>query len=249
VPTVIPEIERRARSAVGLLELSLGNAAEAHAQFRRAVEVVRATRFRHPGFFWFWHDAFEASVGADQLDEAEELLAWLDGVGNEIDHAPARASTEIGRALIAAACGDIQAAVIAAEAGLAQHDRFDRPLHLARTLLIRGAILRRAKQRRAARESLASAGVIFDGCGARLWLAHAQAELERTGRHHVKSGELTPTEAQVARLAAAGAKNKEIADQLFMSVKTVEANLSRVYGKLGIRSRTELAAKIRVPAP
>ena len=64
-------------------------------------------------------------------------------------------------------------------------------------------------------------------------------ELERTGIQHVESWELTPTEAQVAGLAAAGAKNKEIADQLFMSVKTVEANLSRVYGKLGIRSRTD----------
>ena len=92
VPSLIPEIERRARSAIGLLELSLGNAAEAHAEFRRAVAVVRATRFRHPGFFWFWHDAFEACVRADELAEAEELLAWLDDCVRDIDHAPARAS-------------------------------------------------------------------------------------------------------------------------------------------------------------
>jgi DNA-binding CsgD family transcriptional regulator len=248
VPTVIPEIERRARSAVGLLELSLGNAVEAHAEFRRAVEAVRATRFRHPGFFWFWHDVFEACVSADQLSEAEQLSVWLDELVGDIDHAPARASAEIGHALIAAAQGDIHAAIEASDAALAQHERFDRPLHYARTLLLRGSILRRAKQRRAARDSLASAAEIFDRSGARLWAVRARRELERTGRHHVQSWELTPTEAQVARLAAAGAKNREIAEQLFVSVKTVEANLSRVYAKLGIRSRTELAGKVGASA-
>ena len=245
VPTLIPEIERRAASALGLLELSLGNAVKAHAQFRRAVEVVRLTRFRHPGFFWFWHDALEACVGADHLDEAEQLLAWLDELVRDIDHAPARASAEIARALIIAARGDIQAAVDAADAAVAQHERFDRPLDRARTLLIRGAILRRAKQRRAARESLALAAAIFEGCGARLWHTRTERELARTGARHAAAWELTPTEGQVAGLAAAGVKNKEIAEQLFISVKTVEANLSRVYGKLGVRTRTELAAKLR----
>ena len=245
VPTLVPEIERRARSAVGLLELSIGNAVEAHAEFRRAVAVVRATRFRHPGFFWFWHDVFEASVAAGELADAEELLAWLDDCVEEIDHAPARASAEIGRALLAAAHGDIEAAVSAADMALAQHERFDRPLQLARTLLIQGGILRRAKQRRRARESLGRAASIFEACGAQLWSARAELELERTGLKHVTHWELTPTEARVAALAAAGARNKEIAEQLFVSVKTVEANLSRVYGKLGVRSRTELGARMR----
>lgn len=244
VPTVIPEIERWTRSAIGLLELSLGNAAEAHAEFRRAVEVMRATRFGHPGFFWFWHDAVEACVGVDQLDEAEQLLAWLDELVRDIDHAPTRASAEIGRALVMAARGDIQGAVDAADSALAQHERFDRPLHLARTQLIRGGILRRAKQRRRARESLAAAARLFEGCGAPLWAARAERELERTGLHHVTVWELTPSEAQVAGLAAGGARNKEIAEQLFMSVKTVEAHLTRAYGKLGVRSRTELSAKL-----
>jgi DNA-binding CsgD family transcriptional regulator len=245
VPTLIPEIERRARSAVGLLELSLGHAAAAHAEFRRAVEAVRATRFRHPGFFWFWHDALEASVCADQLNEAEELLGWLDACVRNTDHPPARASAEIGRALVAAAHGDIGAAVGAAEAALVEHERFDRPLHLARTLLLRGGVLRRAKQRRRARESLAAAARLFADCGALLWLARTERELDRTGLRQVADWELTPTEAQVAGLAAAGARNKEIAERLFMSVKTVEANLSRVYGKLGVRSRTELAGRLR----
>jgi DNA-binding CsgD family transcriptional regulator len=245
VPTLIPEIERRARSAIGLFELSIGNGAEAHAELRRAVATVRGSLIPHPGLFWFWHDAFEACVVAGELGEGEELLAWLEDCLRDIDHAPARASAAIGRALMAAGQGDVQGAVDAGDAALAEHERFDRPLHRARTLLIRGGILRRAKQRRGARESLAEAAFLFERCGAPLWAARAARELERTGTHHVASWELTPTEAQVAGLAATGAKNKEIAEQLFMSVKTVEANLSRVYGKLGIRSRTELSARMR----
>jgi DNA-binding NarL/FixJ family response regulator len=201
--------------------------------------------FITPGLFWFWHDAVEACVLTDHLDEAQELLSWLEAVAAPLDHAPSRAAAELGRALVAAAQGDAEAAIRASDAALAQHERFERPLHLARTLLIRGAILRRAKKRRAAPESLASARDIFERSGARLWLARTHRELERTGHHHAAGWELTPTEADVARLAVAGARNKEIAEQLFMSFKTVEANLPRIYGKLGVRSRTELAAKLR----
>jgi DNA-binding CsgD family transcriptional regulator len=245
VPTPLTETERWTRSELGLLELSLGNAEAAYTEFARAVELLRVPGYRHPGFFWFWHDAFEAYAATKRIDEAEELLAWLDQLLAALDHAPSRASAEIGRALIRSSLGDGEGAVAATEAAVEQHERFNRPLHLARTLLVRGAILRRAKQKRAAREAIAQAVSIFESCGAELWLDRARQEFERTGAHHVDRWELTPTEDQVARLAAAGAKNAEIARQLFMSVKTVEANLSRIYGKLGVRSRTELAARMR----
>jgi DNA-binding CsgD family transcriptional regulator len=245
VPTPLTETERWTRAELGLLELSLGDAEAAHAELVRAVELLRSFRLGHPGFFQFWHDAFEACVATRRVDEAEELLSWLDDLTAAVDHPPSRASAEVGRALILSSCGDGAGAIAATEAALEQHERFDRPLHLARTLLVRGAILRRAKQKRAGREALARAAGIFESCGAPLWLERARHELERTGTYHVDRWELTPTEDQVARLAAAGAKNREIAEQLFMSVKTVEANLSRIYGKLGVRSRTELAARLR----
>lgn len=77
--------------------------------------------------------------------------------------------------------------------------------------------------------------------GARLWVERAREELARIGGR-APSGGLTPTEERVADLVAAGRSNKEVADALFVSVRTVEANLTRIYAKLAIRSRTELAS-------
>ena len=116
------------------------------------------------------------------------------------------------------------------------------PFELARTYLAQGSIERRAKQKAEARAALGQAEAIFDDLGARLWLERTQRELARTGVTRSLDRQLTPTERRVAELAATGAQNKEIAGALFVSVKTVEANLSRVYAKLGIRSRVELAS-------
>jgi DNA-binding NarL/FixJ family response regulator len=77
-----------------------------------------------------------------------------------------------------------------------------------------------------------------------LWARRARAELARIGGRPPRQGALTPTERLVAELAASGRTDREIAQELFMSVKTVGANLSRVYHKLGVRSRTELAATL-----
>lgn len=115
------------------------------------------------------------------------------------------------------------------------------PFELARTLLVRGDVFRRRKQKRAARESLEQAARTFETLGAPLWLGKARSALSRVGSRSGTASDLTATERQVADLVAAGRKNKEVADELFISVKTVEANLRRVYQKLGVRSRTELA--------
>jgi DNA-binding NarL/FixJ family response regulator len=103
---------------------------------------------------------------------------------------------------------------------------------------------RRAKRRRDAREALEKAREIFSRLGARLWIEKAETELERVGGRRDSGSGLTPTELQVAELVAAGRSNKEVAAQLFMSVRTVEANLSKIYRKLGVESRTELGAHL-----
>jgi DNA-binding NarL/FixJ family response regulator len=100
------------------------------------------------------------------------------------------------------------------------------------------------KQKRSARESLEQAARIFQTLGAPLWLAKARSALSRVGARSGTASDLTATERQVADLVAAGRKNREVADELFISVKTVEANLRRVYQKLGVRSRTELAVRL-----
>jgi DNA-binding CsgD family transcriptional regulator len=116
------------------------------------------------------------------------------------------------------------------------------PFERARTLLVKGRIERRARRRGRAKESFEEALEIFEHLGARLWANRARAELERIGLRRTSGADLTEGERRVAELAAQGLTNREVAAALFMSPKTVEANLSRAYRKLGISSRAELGA-------
>jgi DNA-binding CsgD family transcriptional regulator len=110
-------------------------------------------------------------------------------------------------------------------------------------LLAQGETLRRFKKRRAAREAIEAARDLFDELGARLWSAKAGRELARVaGRRRTKG--LTETECRVAALVASGRTNKEVASELFLTVHTVEGNLTRIYKKLGVRSRSELARRL-----
>ena len=119
------------------------------------------------------------------------------------------------------------------------------PLERGRTLLCLGVVQRQAREKRSAREALEQALRIFEELGARLWAEKARAELRRISGRAPASEELTETERRVAELAAQGRTNKEIAAGLYMGVSTVEAHLSRVYRKLGVR-RAELATRLTV---
>ena len=114
------------------------------------------------------------------------------------------------------------------------------PFELARTLLADGQILRRLKQKRQARGSLEQALAIFRGLDAERWVQRTEAELARVAVRRAPD-ELSATELRIARLAASGSTNQEIATQVFLTRKAVEANLARAYRKLGIRSRAQLA--------
>jgi DNA-binding NarL/FixJ family response regulator len=114
------------------------------------------------------------------------------------------------------------------------------PFELARTLLADGQILRRLKQKRQARGSLEQALAIFRGLDAERWVRRTEAELARVAVRRAPD-ELSATELRIARLAASGSTNQEIATQVFLTRKAVEANLARAYRKLGIRSRAQLS--------
>src|SRR6266508_5017453 len=139
--------------------------------------------------------------------------------------------------------GDLERAFAAFDDALAAHERSVHPFEHARTLLALGATQRRAKRRAAARATLEQALGIFQRLGAPLWAEKARAELARIGGRAPAPLALTTTEERVAEMVAAGSTNREVADALFLSVHTVEANLKRIYRKLGIRSRTELASR------
>jgi DNA-binding CsgD family transcriptional regulator len=132
------------------------------------------------------------------------------------------------------------------EAALALHGGAPRDLQRARTELLYGEHLRRARRKADARPHLRAARDTFESLRAAPWAARAAGELRATGetarrRDAATLDELTPQELQIARLVAGGRTNRDVAAQLFVSPKTVEYHLGKVFAKLAVGSRTELA--------
>lgn len=230
-------------AALGFLELSLGDHEAAHRVLGPLSEMILAMGLGEPGVVRFLPDEIEALVALGELDQARRLTSMLEERGATLDRPWAIASGARSAALVAAAEGDFGRANEALERALAAHERLSEPFELGRTLLVRGMIERRAKRRGDARRALTEALELFDSLGAPLWAEKAAAELARIPGRAPASGELSATERSVAELVAAGLSNKEIAAKLFVTVRTVESNLSHIYAKLGVRSRTELAAR------
>ena len=236
--------EIKARAALGFLELSLGDAAAAHGWLAPAIEMTERMDLREPGAFPFVPDEVEALVALGELGSAERLTDRLDEHGRALDRSLALATAARCRGLVAAARGDLEGAEEHLQRSLAEHARTQQPFELGRTLLVAGAVQRRMRRKRGARDLLEEALTTFDEVGAPLWANRTRRELARIGGRAPTSTGLTPTEAQIAHLVAEGRTNSEVADALFVSVHTVEANLKRIYRKLDVRSRTELARKL-----
>jgi DNA-binding CsgD family transcriptional regulator len=238
----------RSESALGLLELSAGRDAAALDHLLPLLEERQGVSLHKSLVARTLSSAVEALIGVGDLERAAILVGQLEEHARAMPVPSAIAAAGRCGALVLAQDGDVDAARASLDKALAEHARLHEPFELARTYLAQGSIERRAKQKAAARTALGRAEALFAELGARLWLERTQRELARTGIARSLDRELTATERQVAELAASGAHNKEIAGALFVSVKTVEANLSRVYTKLGIRSRVELAPRLAQPA-
>jgi DNA-binding CsgD family transcriptional regulator len=236
------------QGVLGFLELSLGNPAAAADYLRPAVRYLHGTRWRDP-FGDLKPNAIEALILVGELDEAAELLADLEDWGRSVDAPATRATAWRCRGLLRAAGGDHDGAREALATAQRAFQRLPTPFERGRTLLALGALQRRTKQRRAAHESLGAALAGFQQLGARLWAEQARAQLAQLGGRHPQGAKLTPTETQIASLVAQGRTNRQVADALFVSPKTVEWNLSKVYKKLHVRSRAELAAKLERSQP
>jgi len=236
-----------ARGTLAMLELSMGNAGAAWEYLAPLESANRELGLNEPTIFPYWADAIEALITLGRLGEARPLLEWLEERGRTLDRPWALATGARCRALFLAASGDFGGAFATAERALVAHERLESPYERARTLLAKGMIERRAKQKRSARASLQAAAVIFDELGAARWAERARGELQRIGGRTRPSG-LTETEQRIAGLVADGKSNREIAQAMFLSVKTVEANLSRIYATVGVASRTELARTLLTEA-
>ena len=236
------------RSVLGFLALSLGDPRAALTHLRPAREALSAIGLGDPGVVRSVPDEIEALVAVGELESAEALT---EGLLAQADAGRPWASAAGARcqALLRAAVGDWDGALAGIERAAAAHERLGQPFERGRTLLVEGAIRRRARQKRAARDALEAALAAFQTLGAPVWAEKVRSELQRIGGRPRAPETLTPTEERVAALVALGWTNKEVATSLFMSVKTVESNLRQVYRKLGVASRRELARLEPVTSP
>ncbi len=223
-----------------------------HGRFAEASEAYTEVEKRYdrlgvgePCIVPFARHAVVAHVHAGRIADAERVVAWLD---ERAAHLPCRwpaAAAAAGRAVLALRGGDRAAAEDGYRTALEHLDGVPLPLEQAELLIEQGSMLRRDGSPLEARESLRRAAEVAESVGA-LWLARrATEELAAAGgRRRLRRGaqELTPQEQRIARLAATGASDRDIATHLVVSVRTVRTHLEHIYTKLGIHSRRELMA-------
>jgi len=229
---------------LGFLELSLGDAAAALEHLKPAHEI-RDAFLLEPGMRVELADVLEALIAVGELGDAERIVVRWEERASALDRAWALAILGRCRALLLADRGDLGGALAGFERALAEHARSVDPFQHARTLLALGVTQRRSKHRGAARTTLGRALAIFEQLGARLWAEKARAELRRIGGRAPSRSELTEAERRIAALVAEGRSNREVAAALYVTEHTVEGALTRAYRKLGVRSRGELAARLR----
>jgi len=237
---------RRAQGIAWLLASRPDQAAEA---LSPVWERTQREGVDEPGAFPVAPDLVEALIRLDRTQEAAAITSRLRLLAESQDHPWATATADRCAAAIALASGydeDAAARLAAAAAALGELGlSFDR----ARSLLWLGQMARRARKRAVARRFLQAAAADFDELGSAGWADQARADLGRLGARTAQASELTAAERRVAALAAEGMSNKQIAQQLFTAVHTVEVHLVHAYAKLGVRSRTQLASQLaRLPA-
>ncbi|MCV7345181.1 AAA family ATPase [Mycolicibacterium rhodesiae] len=226
------------------VEVSAGEYAAALSTLRPLLDTFDPAHDAEIATGRYLPDAVEALVALGRLEEAEPLVAALESNGSRLDRPWMLAAGARCRALLAAAEGDLERATRHAEQAMDHHDRLPMPFERARTQLVLGQLQRRRRRLSAAYDTLRQAADVLEGLGSSLWAARAHRELGRLSSRSA-GGTLTDSERQTAEKAAVGLSNKQIATELYLSPKTVEMHLSTAYRKLGIRSRAQLAHRLR----
>jgi DNA-binding CsgD family transcriptional regulator len=237
-------LEGMARIVLGLVALTAGDLAEADVQLSRTDEIEETMHHREPATARFQADHAEAVTGLGDLARAERLVERMEARARDLPRPWIVAVSCRSRGLLNAARGNLDAALADYGRALAAHENLDMPAEHGRTLLQLGRLHRRRNERQQAQQYLAQAVAVLEAGGSLSWAAIAHQELSRALGRRGSPQRLTPTEEKICELAVSGLRNSEIAAQLFLSGKTVEANLTRAYRKLGIRSRTELASAL-----
>lgn len=228
-----------ALAARGQACLLAGDPAEAAETMRRALKIEHKLPQIDPAIVPWYGDFAEALVVIGARHEALEVVHEMRGYAERLGRRVVLLGLARVEALARAASGDTRGAADDLRATLDKHADHPYPLDVARGYLSLGVLERRAHRRSAAREALVEAEARFSGIGARPWLELTRAELSRLDGGRA-DGPLSDTEQRIVDLVRAGSTNREIAGTLFLSVKAVEANLTRLYRRLGVRNRTQL---------
>jgi DNA-binding NarL/FixJ family response regulator len=208
-----------------------------------AADALREMGFHHPAAIPAVPDAIEALSLTGDLERGSMLLDELASRTNELDSPLVDALTERARASLLLVEGSADEAAEGFRAAASAFDELGFAPEAARSVLGLGRAQLRLGQRSRAADSLAEARDRFTTMGAASWAALVVHDLERVAPGRAE-GELTSTEQRVAALVAEGMRNKEIAGAMYVSIATVEAHLTRIYRKLGIRSRNELVRMV-----
>jgi DNA-binding CsgD family transcriptional regulator len=230
-------------SVLGFIAVSLDDAQTAHFHLGRLAEAASAMGLGEPSVVKFLPDEIEALAALGEVDLARSLTRQLEEKGKSLGRPWALATAARCRARLADLEGDLEGARAACEQALSEHERLPMPFELARTLLVKGVIERRARRPRESRAALGQALGIFEHLGAPLWATKADRELSTPAMRTPADG-LTETERRVAALIAQGCTNREVAAAMFVTQNTIQTHLRHIFQKLGVRSRTELAARL-----
>ncbi len=192
-----------------------------------------------------WSLDIEALIALERLEESAPVLDDLLSRARRAENPNAVAIAYRCQGLLLAARDDVPAAIESMDAALAEHALRPLPLELGRTLLEKGTLQRRARHKSAAKQSLEQALAVLEPLHATIWVTRASDELGRIGlRRPAHSDGLTPAQQRVAELVVAGMSNREIAGTLFMSLRTVETHLTKIYREFGVKSRSQLVATL-----
>ena len=231
-----------AYAAQGQILMLQGDPVGALEPMRLAYEVQQRRRLLDPGLYMWHADFVESLVSSGARPEATRVLAEVTVRADELGRDLARLSLARASGVLTAADGDPRAGAAEINAGLERWAHHPFPMEIARAWHSLGTIERRAHRRGAAREAFAEAARRYEVLGAQTWLAAAESELAKL--NGPRGMGLSETEQRIVDLVRRGCTNREIARSTFLSVKAIEANLTRLYRRFGVRNRDQLSRAI-----
>jgi len=238
-----PMWHMQALAYAGVVAATAGAHAAAWERLAAALALADEIGFDDLCSLQFRDTCVEVLLALRRADEAAAECARITELAERAQRPRGLMQAARARGLVAAANGDLPAATEAVAAALIQLERLRDPFERGRVLQLGGTVARRAGRRTEAREQLEEARRLFESLGAAPFVERVDAELQRLGERTGRTDLLTQGEQQVALLVCDGRTNAEVAAALFITPRTVEAHLTRVYRKLGVRSRAELIAR------